>query len=233
MNLLITGSNGFIGINLINRLSLLNKFNVFYLSRYNDIIYPYIPDKLDYVIHLASVHRVTPEKLIVNENIKINTHLIETLKKFNLKSNMLFTSSIHEKKDTFYGESKRHSSDYLKNICEEWETEYVKLVFPNIFGPFAKPYHTSVVANFCNDIILEKKSIINNVDFELIYINKAINAILQFRNNVNFNTQKIHLLKLHEKIYNLYHQYISNKSLIIKSSFDFELLTTLKSYMND
>ena len=74
MNLLITGENGFIGKNLVNVISLDNNFRIFYLSRYNNCIFPFLPEKIDFVIHLASVHRIIPEHLVYDENEKDPDH---------------------------------------------------------------------------------------------------------------------------------------------------------------
>ena len=231
MNLLITGENGFIGKNLVNVISLDNNFRIFYLSRYNNCIFPFLPEKIDFVIHLASVHRIIPEHLVYDENEKINKHLMNVLEEYNFKPNILFTSSIHENKDTFYGKSKRDSSRYLKNICDSWNKKFVKLVFPNIFGPYAKAYHTSVVSNFCNDIIENKKSIINNVDLELLYIDSVIDAILNFESKKIFKTQIVNLHELHNRIKSLYQQHQQNTKITLNDNLDRQLFITLKSYI--
>ncbi|WP_181374600.1 NAD-dependent epimerase/dehydratase family protein [Polaribacter aquimarinus] len=233
MNLLITGANGFIGRNIINKISITDEYNLFFISRFNDSIYPYTPDKIDFTLHLSSVHRAIPESLIYDENIKINQHLIDVLNNHNLKSNILFTSSIHENKDTFYGRSKRKSSSTLQYTCKDWGTKFVKIVFPNIFGPFAKPNHTSVVANFCSDIIYGKKSFINDVDLNLLYVDFAVEAILNFKSKEEFTTHKVNLLDLHKKLKNYYNLYKDEKPIVLNSKFDFQLFTTLKSYLNE
>lgn len=231
MNLLITGANGFIGRNLINTISLKKNYKIFYVSRYNSSIFPFVPKKIDFVIHLASVHRLEPASLIYSENEKINKHLIEILNNHHLKSNILFTSSIHENADTFYAKSKKNSSVYLKNICKSWNTDFAKLIFPNIFGPFAKPYHTSVVANFCSDIINDKQSKINNVDLGLLYVDEAVKAILQFKSKSTFSTESINLVQLHQRIKNLYDSFSKNNTLVLNDSLDIKLFNTLKSYI--
>lgn len=232
MNLLITGANGFIGTNLVNTLRLDAKYKLFFISRYNKNIFPFTPENIDFVIHLSSAHRLEPESLVYYENKKINDHLIDVLNYHNLKSNILFTSSIHEERDSFYGKSKKDGSIYLKTICDNWDKKFVKMVFPNIFGPYAKPYHTSVVSNFCNDIISNKKSRINNVDIDFIYIDQVIKAILNFKSENNFKTIKINLTDLHRRIENLHKQYIFKSKIVLQDTLDVKLFNTLKSYIN-
>lgn len=231
MNLLITGANGFIGTNLVNALNLNNNYKIFYISRYNNCIFPFLPEKIDFVIHLSSVHRLEPEHLIYEENEKINKHLVAVLNYHKIKSSILFTSSIHEINDTFYGKSKRDSSVFLKEVCAGWGTDFVKLVFPNIFGPFAKAYHTSVVSNFCNDIIDNRKSNINNVNLELLFIDEVIKAILNFKSKDKFKTQKVYLPELYNKIKVIHQQYVQNDIVVLKDKLDIQLFTTLKSYI--
>jgi UDP-2-acetamido-2,6-beta-L-arabino-hexul-4-ose reductase len=233
MNLLITGATGFIGKNLINKLSVLKKYNLFFLSRYNSEIFPYRPEVIDKVIHLSCVHRDNPEELVYKKNYKIDNHLIDTLNKYNLTSDILFTSSIHETKDTFYAKSKRDSTKFLKKVCDDWNREFIKLTFPNIFGPYAKPNHTSVVANFCNNIVLNKESFINDVNFEMIYIDQAIKSILEFKSKEKFETQKINLFDLYIKIQSLYDSYKKDRRVELKSNLDIQLFYTLKSYINE
>ena len=169
--------------------------------------------------------------LVYEQNKKINEHLINTLEHNDIRTNILFTSSIHENRDTFYGKSKLDSTSYFQDICNLWNKDFVKLIFPNIFGPFAKPNHTSVVATFCNDVILNKKSIINNVDLELIYVDQAINSILNFKEKKDFSKCRVNLLDLHKRIQNLYEQYCQNESIILKDTLDVQLFTTLKSHI--
>lgn len=228
---LITGSSGFVGRHLLNKLATENNFEVFITDRDFTQIFPYTPVTLDWLIHLASSHREEEEKLVFEKNEAINRSIIELLENNELKPNILFTSSIHEAGDSYYGRSKKAGADLLKSACDQFQTRFEKIVFPNLFGPSAKPYHTSVVANFCQDIISEKESYINDVEISLLYVQEAIRSILQFESRQDFGTTKVFLPDLHSTLKKLHSAYHSNPfHLEINSKFESQLLTTLTSY---
>lgn len=232
-NILVTGASGFIGRSLINRMVLSSNSSVYVTDKSFNTIFPYIPTKLDYVIHLAAVHRGNFEDQIYEENMAINQKLINLLNVHNLTSNIIFTSSVQEINDTAYGRSKRDGVKYLAEICKSWNKEFIKINLPNLFGPFAKPFHTSVVANFCKNIVDKKKSIVNNVALELLYVQDAIDQILTFEGCDTFETTKIYLPDLYELLEKMHKDIKLNKKIILNSTFEAQLFTTLMSYTND
>lgn len=229
--ILITGSSGFVGRHLLNRLAVEEGFKVFLTDKDFTRFFPTSPKSLDWLIHLASSHREAEEKLVYEKNELINKKVIKLIAEAGLTPNILFTSSIHEVGDSYYGRSKKEGSNYLQSVCNSWGTQYEKIVFPNLFGPYAKPYHTSVVANFCKDIISEKESYINNVEINLMYVQEAIRAILNFKSRQCFETNKIYLPELHRILKRLHLVYTKDPlSLDINSKFEAQLLSTLISY---
>ncbi|MBT8276148.1 MAG: NAD-dependent epimerase/dehydratase family protein [Bacteroidia bacterium] len=229
--ILITGASGFVGRHLLNRLAIEDGFEVFITDREFTQIFPHPPKTVDWLIHLASSHRESEEKLVFENNERINRDIISLLTKAGLNPNILFTSSIHEEGDSFYGRSKKAGSEYLRSVCDSWNKKFEKIVFPNLFGPLAKPYHTSVVANFCQDIITGKESYINDVEISLMYIQDAINSILQLKSKDTFDTTKVFLPDLHRTIKELHLAYHADPFHInIKSKFESQLLSTLTSY---
>ncbi|MGC6429622.1 MAG: NAD-dependent epimerase/dehydratase family protein [Jejuia sp.] len=228
--LLISGATGFIGRNLINTLEINNNYEYYIVDKTFTSCFPRVPDKVDWVIHLASSHREKEEQLVYQYNAEINSKLVNFLEKTNLQSNILFTSSVQEGNDTFYGKSKREGTLYLKTNCENWGKTFKKLTLPNIFGPFAKPNHTSVVANFCFNIIKGKESYINDVSIQLAYIADVVQAILSLDGQSQIKTKEVRLKELYESIEQLHEKYKVNKSVMIKSRFHAQLLATYLSY---
>ena len=230
-SILITGSSGFVGRNLLNKLALDDSYEVFIVDRDFKNIFPYVPQELDWVIHLASSHREIEEQLVYDKNKIINESLVNLMNEIGLTSNILFTSSIYEEGDSVYGRSKKEGGNYLEMICAEWNTSFEKIVFPNLFGPFAKPYHTSVVANFCMDIIMQKEGYVNNVELKLLYIQDAVNSILKFKSQSNFSSTSVYLPDLYKTIQRLNTAYQSDSfDLKLTSRFESQLLSTLSSY---
>jgi UDP-2-acetamido-2,6-beta-L-arabino-hexul-4-ose reductase len=230
-SILITGTSGFVGRSLMNRLAVEGNYEVFTVDRNMKQIFPFTPKKISWVVHLASSHRETEEQMVHTKNAQINEALIKLLEREGLESNILFTSSVHEQADNYYGRSKKEGAIYLKSTCSTWGTKFEKIVFPNLFGPYVKPYHTSVVANFCNDIIAGKESYINNVEIKLLYIQDAIDAILNFESRSNFDSTCVYLPDLYAAIKKLHVAYYSDPLQIqLNSKFEVQLLSTLTSY---
>jgi UDP-2-acetamido-2,6-beta-L-arabino-hexul-4-ose reductase len=231
-SILLTGSTGFVGRNLINRIISSGDHQLFILDREFKLIFPYKPKKIDWVIHLASMHRSKIDSQVLDTNIQINKSLISFLENNELYSNILFTSSVKEEDNTFYGRSKKEGAYYLKENTNKWDKSFVKIVLPNLFGPFARPYHTSVVANFCKDIIDGKKSFINDVDINLLYVQDAAKFILNFENQNSIKTKSIFLPELYKILENLYNNLNKESGqILINNKFEAQLLTTLMSYI--
>lgn len=229
MNILITGSTGFIGRSLIQKLSLDNRNSLYFTDKIFEAIFPKYPKHIDWVIHLASAHRNFDPKNIYNQNILINKKLALLLIKHNLESNILFTSSIQEDTNSYYGKSKKAGGLFFDDLTKKWGKEFIKLKLPNVFGPYAVPYHTSVVATFCQNIVSGKESTINNAEVELVYIQEVVLKILNFKNDVSFERTKIPIDKLHDKIEFLQRGIKTNR-IELNSKFELQLLTTLMSY---
>ena len=69
LNILITGSNGFIAKNLILRLKQLNKFNLVFFNREDKIdTLPSLISQVDVLIHLAGVNRPKDQKQFTEIN---------------------------------------------------------------------------------------------------------------------------------------------------------------------
>jgi UDP-2-acetamido-2,6-beta-L-arabino-hexul-4-ose reductase len=229
--ILITGSSGFVGRHLLNRLAIEKGYEVFITARDFKQIFPYTPKSLDWLIHLASSHREEKEVQVFEKNELINKTVVNLLTETGLKANVLFTSSIHEEGDSYYGRSKKEGSNYLESVCNSWETRFEKIVFPNLFGPYAKPYHTSVVANFCKDIVSGKESSISEVEVNLMYIQEAVSSILKFTSRRDFDTTQVFLPNLYQTLNNLHIAYnTSSFEIDLKSKFESQLLSTLTSY---
>lgn len=232
-NILVTGSSGFIGRNLINRITLSSDFSVYVTNKDINAIFPCIPSKLDYLIHLAAVHRGVSEDEIYKENMTINKKLINLLKVNNLESNIVFTSSIQELNNSAYGNSKKDGAKFFKETCKSWNKEFIKIKLPNVFGPNAKPYQTSVIANFCQDIISNKESFVNEVEINLLFIQQAINSILKFETCENFQTNKVYLPDVYAKLKSMYKSYLANTRIELNNKFEVQLFNTLISYINE
>ena len=239
MNILVTGSKGFIGSHLIKHLKYQKKHNLFEFNRNDDIndLINIIP-KLDFVYHLAGVNRSNDATFFQKINVDF-THKICELLSVNRNIKLLFASSIQVSNNNPYGISKRKA----EIICQVFEKENSNKVYicrlPGIFGEGCKPNYNSVVATFCYNIAnnLEIKIIDENKEIELIYINDLCYYFLSFLNNYDLDkskniipTYKIKVSEIASTIIKFSinsDHYFDDKNL---SQFETNLLKTFNSY---
>jgi nucleoside-diphosphate-sugar epimerase len=160
MNILLTGSNGFLGKILIfsifsnNKIFTLNRSN----SNYNIDLYKNIPnftDSFDLVIHSAALAHYTSPKnldssLLYDINVLGTHNLIQGLENKNKPKQFVFISSVSVyglnegiliKEDSLllaqdaYGKSKIESEEIIKGWCIKNNIVFTILRLPLIIGP--------------------------------------------------------------------------------------------------
>lgn len=192
MNILVTGSNGFVGKNLISEL---NNIKDGKTQKYNigtDIeILPYdininqdkldeFCQKADFVFHLAGVNRPKDEKEFMEGNFGFTSTLLDTLKKYNNKAPILITSSIQAALDNPYGKSKKAGEDLIFNYGKENNVNVFVYRLPNLFGKWCKPNYNSVIATFCHNIANDMPITVNDesVVLTLSYIDDVVSEFI-------------------------------------------------------
>ncbi len=192
MKILITGSKGFIGKNLIATLNniRLEKDRSFGLTK--DItIYEYDVDSsqelleiyckdCDFVYHLAGVNRPEKEEEFMEGNFGFTSVLMEELKKNRNTCPIMIASSIQAELDNAYGKSKRAGEDLLKQYSRETGAAVYIYRFPNVFGKWCRPNYNSAVATFCNNIAKDLPIQVNDRDviMRLVYIDDLIAELI-------------------------------------------------------
>jgi len=177
MKILVTGSKGFVGKNLIAELK---------NSGYEEI-YEYDKDtpkeklndftkKCDFVFHLAGVNRPEDPKDFMKGNYGFTLELLEKLKENQNKSPILLTSSIQAELDNPYGKSKKAGEDLLFQYAKGNNTEVFIYRLPNLFGKWSKPNYNTVVATFCYNIARDLEIKVNDpqVELTLCYIDDVL-----------------------------------------------------------
>ena len=153
MTVLITGAGGFIGKNLVARLSTTGEVNILCHGRQStsDEFQRAIANA-DCVCHLAGVNR--PDD--VAEFVRINTDLTRTLcatvKATKRPVPIIFASSVHAKRDSPYGLSKLAAERELREYSLETGNPSYIFRLPNVFGKWCLPNYNSVVATYCYNI---------------------------------------------------------------------------------
>jgi UDP-2-acetamido-2,6-beta-L-arabino-hexul-4-ose reductase len=186
MKVLITGANGFIGLNLRLRLQERNDVEVVCFSRDQQVgELPQLLEGVDFVFHLAGVNR--PKD--INEFITGNTNLTRDLcsavasvaSAIGKPIPILFASSTQASLDTPYGQSKRDAETALTALGKEAPLVPVHVFrLPNVFGKWCKPNYNSVVATFCHNISRDLPIQVNdaNASMTLVYIDDVVEQFL-------------------------------------------------------
>ncbi|WP_047150838.1 capsular polysaccharide biosynthesis protein CapF [Aneurinibacillus tyrosinisolvens] len=168
MNILVTGSKGFVGKNLIAELKNRGYNDIFEFNREsNPLLLEKYTKECDFVFHLAGVNRPNNENEFMEGNFDLTFHLLELLKKQGNKAPVLIASSIQAERDNPYGRSKKAGEDLLFNYQEETDVNVYVYRLPNLFGKWSKPNFNTVVATFCHNIARGLDVQINNPDAEL------------------------------------------------------------------
>ncbi|MGJ7910830.1 capsular polysaccharide biosynthesis protein CapF [Neobacillus sp. LXY-1] len=182
MKILVTGSKGFVGKNLVAELKNKGFTEIYEFSRQTDIesLEEYTKD-CDFVFHLAGVNRPKEEQEFMEGNFGLTEQLIGLLKKSGNKAPILITSSIQAEKDNPYGKSKKAGEELLFNYSKENDIKVHVYRLPNIFGKWSKPNYNTVVATYCHNIARGLDIQINNPESELTlcYIDDVIEEFLR------------------------------------------------------
>lgn len=192
MKVLVTGSKGFVGKNLVETLKCIRDGKDKIWDICSDLeIYEYDVDTdisllnkytsdCDFVFHLAGVNRPKDTKEFMEGNFGFTSYLLDCLKKSNNKAPVLITSSIQAALDNPYGKSKKAGEDLIFEYGKENDTKTFVYRLPNIFGKWCKPNYNSAVATFCHNIANDLPITVNDpsVDMSLVYIDDVVQEFL-------------------------------------------------------
>ena len=185
MNILITGSEGFVGRNLREFLR---------QERPHDELLCYdigsVPESLasycrdaDFVFHLAGVNRPTDDSEFESGNKSLTETVLSHCRE-GKKPPVLLSSSVQALLDNPYGKSKKASEDAA--FAYESETGSSAYVFrlPGVFGKWCRPNYNSVVATFCHNIANDLQIEVRDASFELnlIYIDDVCRTFISALN---------------------------------------------------
>jgi UDP-2-acetamido-2,6-beta-L-arabino-hexul-4-ose reductase len=179
MKVLVTGSDGFIGKNLIERLSRVDgieviKFNSSCLI--SDLVASI--DQIDYVFHLAGVNRPINEQDYFDVNSDFTLDLVNFFIKHKRHVPILFSSSTQAKLDNGYGKSKLSAENHIINYSQSFSVPAFIYRLPGVFGKWSKPNYNSVIATWCFNVLNNQPVSIDqkNKILELVYIDDVVES---------------------------------------------------------
>jgi UDP-2-acetamido-2,6-beta-L-arabino-hexul-4-ose reductase len=177
---LVTGSEGFIGKNLVSKLMSDETIEILKADIGTDLKeLDEMLAKSDFVVHLAGVNRPEETEEFYSGNSDFTGYVAERLSESKKCTPVLMTSSIHSDTDSDYGKSKRIAEDILFDYSKRTNAPVFVYKLPNVFGKWSRPNYNSAIATFCHNI---SRGIPINIDdrekkLTLVYIDDVIDSI--------------------------------------------------------
>ena len=190
MKVLITGSQGFIGKNLITHLTHNSTHKVFTFNRSDDLTsLPQLVSQVDVIVHLAGINRSNNHHDFVAGNTDLTSELCKSVLTEIANTGrdifVFFSSSIQCTNSSVYGQSKLLAEQHLKVLSAEPKAHVAICRLPNIFGKWCKPNYNSFVATFCSNIVNELPCRIDDpeANVSLLYIDDLVSFLFEFIEN--------------------------------------------------
>lgn len=197
MRILVTGSNGFVGRNLVwNLKELRDGKNGTRPNLTITEIYGYDTGstkeeleaackRCDFVFNLAGVNRPKESSEFMEGNYGFASELLDTLKMQGNRCPVMLASSIQASLSgrfvgSEYGKSKLAGEELFFQYGEETGVKVLVYRFPNLFGKWCRPNYNSAVATFCHAVANDLDYTVNDpaTELELLYIDDLIEEML-------------------------------------------------------
>ena len=185
MRILVTGSQGFIGKNLVAELQNRGNVHIYQFDIDTDprLLEEYTKD-CEFVFHLAGVNRPQDVDEFIQGNLGFTATLLDALKTNGNTCPVMLASSVQAKLDNPYGRSKKAGEDLLLSYGGETGAKVLVYRFPNVFGKWSRPNYNSVVATFCHNIARDLPIKVNDPTeiLSLVYIDDVVNELISCLN---------------------------------------------------
>ncbi len=181
MNVLVTGSKGFVGRNLCSVLRTMASVRVMEFDCDN------VPAELEtmlgkaeVIFHLAGVNRPKSDEEFKAGNAGLTEEICAILQQLERSPKIILASSIQAELDNPYGSSKLQAEQALQAFAETTGTRAVVYRFKNLFGKWCRPNYNSVTATFCHNIAHGLPVTISDPSrsIELTYIDDVVAALI-------------------------------------------------------
>ena len=197
MNILVTGSSGFVGRNLVENLKNIRDGKDRTRPGIKiDAIYEYDVQNTreeldmfcasaDFVFNLAGVNRPKDQTEFMEGNFGFASELLDALRSHGNTAQVMLASSIQATLsgrfgDSEYGRSKKAGEELFFRYAEETGAKVLVYRFPNLFGKWCRPNYNSAVATFCHNMANGLPIHVSDpsTELELLYIDDLVNELL-------------------------------------------------------
>lgn len=182
MKVLVTGSNGFIGKNLMVRLGELEGYDAIGFDRDDSLDYlAEWVERADAVVHLAGINRPKDVKEFAEGNVDLTVRLCELIAATGRKIPLIISSSIQAELANPYGNSKRGAEVAGQALAENTGNPVAIYRLPGVFGKWCRPNYNSVVATFCHNIANDLPIQINDpaAALKLVYVDDVVGEFIR------------------------------------------------------
>ena len=196
MNILVTGSAGALGRNLVENLKAIRDGkNRTRLNLHIDKIYEYdrssTPEELDrfctdcdFIVHAAGVNRPKEASEFMEGNFGFTSTLLDKLKEKGNKCPIMITSSVQATLsgrfgNSEYGRSKLAGEELMFKYGEETGAPVYVYRFENMVGKWIQPRYNSAVGTFCYCIARGEPITVNDPSFlmEMVFFDDICEEI--------------------------------------------------------
>lgn len=181
MKILVTGSEGFVGKNLISELLNQGYKDIMMFDKNTEIsMLDEYCASADFIFHLAGVNRPEKTEEFMEGNFGFTTLLLNKLKENKNICPIMISSSIQAALENDYGNSKKAGEDALLSYSKETGAPVFIYRFPNLYGKWSQPNYNTVVATFCYNIARGIPIQINNPNavVDLVYIDDVVRELV-------------------------------------------------------
>lgn len=185
MKILITGSGGFIGKNLVAALNRREHCELMLFDRdcSQELLEGFVA-QADFIVHLAGINRPKEVCEFYQGNTDFTIKLLELAEKkvgeTGRKIPVLLASSTQVERDNDYGKSKLAAEACVRAYGERNDVPVFIYRLPNVFGKWCRPEYNSVIATWCHNITRDLPIQINdrNTSLSLVYIDDVIESFI-------------------------------------------------------
>lgn len=186
MKIGITGSNGFIGRNLLENLQRQDDHEIITFTRSNSLSdLEQLIESSDFIFHLAGINRPENTEEFYEGNQGLTQSIVDLLFKMGKSTPILISSSTQIERNNDYGKSKLGSELALENYSKNSSAPVYIYRLPNVFGKWSRPNYNTVIATWCHNISRNIPLEVNDESHQLglVYIDDVIEHLVRHLND--------------------------------------------------